>query len=89
VHGVPDFRADVARLVELYLEHAQLEEEVFLPLADAILTRNSNHMAALDIALHLRPRPAAARGLRLASQPTAFTNTAADRAAARCGSVRR
>ena len=57
VHGVPDFRADVARLVELYLEHAQLEEEVFLPLADAILTSNWNHMAALDIALHLRHAP--------------------------------
>ena len=57
VHGLPDFRTEVAQLVALYLEHAQLEEEVFLPLADAILTRNSNHMAALDIALHLRHAP--------------------------------
>lgn len=57
VHGVPDFRGDIARLVEIYLEHAQLEEEVFLPLAEAILTRDANHMAALDIALHLRHAP--------------------------------
>jgi len=57
VHGVPDFRAEVAKLVELYLEHAQLEEEVFLPLADAILGRDANHMAALDVALHLRHAP--------------------------------
>lgn len=57
VHGVPDFRGEVAKLVEIYLEHAQLEEEVFLPLADAILGRDANHMAALDIALHLRHAP--------------------------------
>jgi hemerythrin-like domain-containing protein len=57
VHDVPDFRGDVAKLVEIYLEHAQLEEEVFLPLADAILTRDANHMAALDVALHLRHAP--------------------------------
>ncbi len=57
VHGVPEFRGEVAKLVELYLEHAQLEEEVFLPLADAILGRDGNHMAALDVALHLRHAP--------------------------------
>lgn len=57
VHGMPDFQQDVAKLVEIYLEHAQLEEEVFLPLADAILTRDGNHMAALDLALHLRHAP--------------------------------
>jgi hemerythrin-like domain-containing protein len=57
VHGAPDFRAEVAKLVELYLEHAQLEEEIFLPLADAILGRDANHLAALDIALHLRHAP--------------------------------
>lgn len=57
VHGGPDFQADVARLVEVYLEHAQLEEEVFLPLAAAILGRDANHMAALDVALHLRHAP--------------------------------
>ena len=57
VHGVPDFGAEVAKLVEIYLEHAQLEEEVFLPLAAAILGRDGNHMAALDLALHLRHAP--------------------------------
>lgn len=57
LHGEPDFAQDVAKLVQMYLEHAQLEEEVFLPLADAILTRDANHMAALDIALHLRHAP--------------------------------
>ena len=56
-HGKPGFRQDIAALVEIYLEHAQLEEEVFLPLADAILTRDANHLAALDIALHLRHAP--------------------------------
>jgi hemerythrin-like domain-containing protein len=58
VHGVPDFRSEVAKLVAIYLEHAQLEEEVFLPLADAILKRDVNRLAALDIALHLRHAPA-------------------------------
>jgi hemerythrin-like domain-containing protein len=57
VHGGPDFQADIAKLVQVYLEHAQLEEEVFLPLADAILGRDANHMAALDVALHLRHAP--------------------------------
>lgn len=57
VHGVPDLRIEVAKLVEVYLEHAKLEEEVFLPLADAILGRDANHMAALDVALHLRHAP--------------------------------
>ncbi|NNU45140.1 hypothetical protein [Ramlibacter montanisoli] len=42
------------KLVRLYGEHARMEESVFLPLADEILARNANHMAALDIALHLR-----------------------------------
>jgi hemerythrin-like domain-containing protein len=57
VHGVPDFRAGIQQLVQIYLEHAQLEETVFLPLADAILGRDANHMAALDVALHLRHAP--------------------------------
>jgi hypothetical protein len=43
--------------VRLYGEHARFEEEMFLPLADRILSRNENHMAALDIALHLRHAP--------------------------------
>jgi hypothetical protein len=56
VHGEP-FGQEVEQLVRLYGEHARLEEEVFLPLADRILARNANHMAALDVALHLRHAP--------------------------------
>jgi hemerythrin-like domain-containing protein len=56
VHGV-SFTQDVETLVRLYGEHARMEETVFLPLADEILARNANHMAALDIALHLRHAP--------------------------------
>jgi len=55
-HAEP-FAADVETLLRLYRAHAKLEEDVFLPLADAILGRNANHMAALDIALHLRHAP--------------------------------
>ena len=36
----------------------KLEEEVFLPLADQILGRDPNHMAALDLSIHLRRAPA-------------------------------
>jgi hypothetical protein len=57
VHEMPEFNDDVAELVDLYRAHARFEEEVFLPLADEILSRNANHMAALDIALHLRHAP--------------------------------
>jgi hemerythrin-like domain-containing protein len=56
IHG-PAFTGDVDRLVRLYGQHAHFEEEVFLPLADTILSRNANHMAALDISLHLRHAP--------------------------------
>ena len=56
VHGTP-FAQEVDTLVRLYGEHARFEEDVFLPLADEILGRNANHMAALDIALHLRHAP--------------------------------
>jgi len=56
VHGQP-FDRDVERLVQLYAEHAKLEDEVFLPLADRILGRDAGHMAALDVALHLRHAP--------------------------------
>lgn len=41
-------------LVATYRDHARLEEEVFLPLARAILGRNSDHMAALGLSLHIR-----------------------------------
>ena len=45
------------RLVQLYREHAQLEEVQFLPLAETILGRNGNHMAALGLSLHMRHVP--------------------------------
>jgi hypothetical protein len=37
-----------------YLVHANFEEQWFLPLAERILGRDGNHMAALGMALHLR-----------------------------------
>jgi heme-degrading monooxygenase HmoA/hemerythrin-like domain-containing protein len=47
-------RAAVATLVTDYRAHARFEEKIFLPLAQTILRRNSNHMAALGLALHIR-----------------------------------
>ncbi|MFM2055622.1 MAG: hypothetical protein RLY71_7 [Pseudomonadota bacterium] len=44
----------VAALVTDYRAHAKFEEEVFLPLAQTILGRNSDHMAALGLTLHIR-----------------------------------
>lgn len=44
-------------LVQRYKAHAQLEEEQFLPMAETILGRNSNHMAALGLQLHMRHAP--------------------------------
>ena len=44
-------------LVTTYQAHATMEEEEFLPLSEEILGRNSNHMAALGLSLHLRHRP--------------------------------
>jgi hemerythrin-like domain-containing protein len=46
--------AEITALVETYRAHARYEEEVFLPLSQAILGRNSNHMAALGISMHMR-----------------------------------
>jgi len=46
--------AVVAELVRGYGRHARFEEEEFLPLADVILGRDGNHMAALGLALHMR-----------------------------------
>lgn len=45
---------DVAMLVQAYGRHAGFEEREFLPLAREILGRDGNHMAALDLSLHLR-----------------------------------
>lgn len=46
--------AAVTALVTAYEGHARYEEQVFLPLSQAILSRNGNHMAALGVSLHLR-----------------------------------
>ena len=45
---------DVDYLVKTYLDHARFEEAEFLPLSQTILGRNSNHMAALGLSLHMR-----------------------------------
>ena len=45
---------EVDDLVQAYLAHACFEVAQFLPLADRILGRNDDHMAALGLALHLR-----------------------------------
>ncbi len=49
--------ADIELLVTRYRAHAQYEESEFLPLAQTILGRNSNHMAALGMSLHMRHAP--------------------------------
>lgn len=49
--------SDVAELVRLYTAHAGFEERHFLPLAEQILGRNGNHMAALGLSLHVRHAP--------------------------------
>lgn len=41
-------------LVSVYRAHAAFEEQAFLPLSEAILGRNPDHMAALGVALHMR-----------------------------------
>ena len=46
--------AAVHELVQKYRAHAEFEETEFLPLSHAILSRNSNHMAALGLSLHMR-----------------------------------
>jgi hemerythrin-like domain-containing protein len=45
------------RLVQAYVAHARFEEEHFLPLAQAILERNPNHLGAVGVALHMRRKP--------------------------------
>ena len=59
--------AAVQQLVAQYRAHAAFEEREFLPLSQQILGRNSNHMAALGVSLHLRhavPEMLKARGFR-------------------------
>lgn len=55
--NLPGFTEAVQELARAYSEHACLEEESFLPLADRILSRNPNHLAALDLSLHMRHAP--------------------------------
>lgn len=63
VHAVAQGRpaaldaALVGQLVRDYLQHAKFEEEQFLPLAETVLRRNGDHLAALGLALHLRHAP--------------------------------
>ncbi len=49
--------AEIERLVTRYRAHAQFEESEFLPLAQTIPGRNSSHMAALGLSLHMRHAP--------------------------------
>ena len=44
----------IAQLIGGYRAHAAAEEAEFLPLAQTILGRNSNRMAALGLSLHMR-----------------------------------
>lgn len=46
--------SELQRLVVDYTAHAAFEEAEFLPLSETILSRNSNHMAALGLSLHMR-----------------------------------
>lgn len=50
-------RDGLDRLLEQYQAHAEFEEREFLPLSQIILSRNSNHMAALGLTLHMRHLP--------------------------------
>ena len=47
----------IASLVAQYKAHAEFEEAEFLPLSARILGRDSDHMAALGLSLHMRHQP--------------------------------
>lgn len=49
--------AMLTKLVDLYREHAEYEETVFLPMSQDILSRNNNHMDAMGMSLHLHHTP--------------------------------
>ena len=49
--------ADIEQLVNHYRSHAAYEEETFLPLSHTLLSRNSKHMEALGLSLHIRHMP--------------------------------
>ena len=56
--NAPEVDAEaMEEIVRKLLRHARYEEVVFLPLAERILSRNGDHMAALGLALHLRHAP--------------------------------
>lgn len=60
--------AAVSALVTQYEAHARYEEREFLPLAQRILSRQGDHMAALGVALHVRhaaPQVLAKYGARI------------------------
>ena len=46
--------SQITALLKSYQMHARYEEEVFLPLSQTILGRNSNHLSALGMSIHLR-----------------------------------
>jgi hemerythrin-like domain-containing protein len=41
-------------LIVTYRDHAQFEEQLFLPLASEILGRDAHHMEALGLSIHMR-----------------------------------
>jgi hemerythrin-like domain-containing protein len=49
--------AEIQRLVQQYSAHAHYEEAEFLPVSQAILSRNANDMGALGLSLHMRHAP--------------------------------
>jgi len=49
--------AQIESLVNQYRAHAEFEEQHFLPLSQTILGRDSHHMAALGLSLHMRHTP--------------------------------
>lgn len=53
-HVVDIAGSEIDHLVRKYKAHAKFEEDEFLPLSQEILGRNSNHMAALGLSLHMR-----------------------------------
>mgnify|MGYP002130841442 CR=1 FL=1 len=56
--GAGDVDVEAIRmLVTNYQAHARYEEDVFLPLAKAVLSRQGEHMAALGLRIHMRHTP--------------------------------
>jgi len=52
----------IEQLVTQYRAHAEFEEREFLPLSQAILGRNANHLSALGLSLHMRHTPSPVKG---------------------------